>query len=159
MATSTDKAALIARFRAILIRRRSVLAAEQAAARAGTRVDGDHRPENRGERAAVTTQGYLAHGIHTRMRDLDDMIDALDRVSDALVDRVRAGALVVLEDEEGIQQRIYVLPGAQGDRLDDLVVISPRAPLARALIGAEAGDCRTVRRRGQDVSLEVISVE
>jgi len=156
---STDKPTLIARFRELLVDRRAVLANEQAEARAGTRVDGDHRPENRGERAAVTTQGYLAHGIHARMRELDGMLEALDAVSARPVDRVRAGALVELEDEDGHTQRILVLPGAQGDRLDDIVVISPRAPLARALAGAAEGDVRTARRRNENIDVEVVSVE
>ena len=157
-ASLPDKPTLIARFRDLLMARRAVLASEQAQARAGTRVDGDHRPENRGERAAVTTQGYLAHGIHERLRELDDMVAALDAVSTAPRAAVRAGALVTLEEVDGDPQHILVLPGAQGDRLGSVVVISPRAPLARALAGAEAGDVRTLRRQGQDVDLEVVEV-
>ena len=57
-----DKRPFFELWRAELQRRRALHAARQAEARAGTRVDGDHRPENRGERAAVTTQGYLAIG-------------------------------------------------------------------------------------------------
>lgn len=157
-ASLPEKPTLIARFRELLQARRGVLASEQAQARAGTRVDGDHRPENRGERAAVTTQGYLAHGIHARLRELDDMLTALDAVSTAPIRSVRAGALVTLEEEDGDLQHILILPGAQGDRLGSVVVISPRAPLAHALAGAQAGDVRTLRRQRQAVDLEVIEV-
>ena len=63
-----DKAALVAAWRAELEDRAAALRSSQAAAGAGTRVDGTHRPANRGERAAVTAQGYLAHGLGQRLR-------------------------------------------------------------------------------------------
>ena len=86
------------------------------------------------------------------------MVTALDAVSTAPLASVRAGALVTIEDEEGEVQMVLVLPGAQGDRIGSVVVISPRAPLARALAGAETGDVRTLRRKGLNVDLEVVNV-
>ena len=65
------KATLIDAWKAHLQEGRAVLLAGQTAARAGTRVDGSHRPENRGERAAVTSQGYLAQGLAQRLEALD----------------------------------------------------------------------------------------
>ena len=60
------KATLVTAWERILQDRLQSLSSSQDAARSGTRVDGEHRPSNRGERAAVTSQGYLAHGLGAR---------------------------------------------------------------------------------------------
>lgn len=138
---SMDKALLKERFTGLLRDRRDTLAGVQADARAGTRVDGDHRPENRGERAAVTSQGYLAHGLTARMAELDTMLEALALVRTGPCARIASGALVRLADEADEERLLYILPGGQGDRLGPVVVVSPRAPIVRALSGAGGGRC------------------
>jgi len=153
-----DKASLKERFADLLRARRDTLIGAQADARAGTRVDGDHRPENRGERAAVSSQGYLAHGLATRMAELTTMLEALELVRTEPCERVGSGALVEIVDESDEARILYVLPGGQGDRLDGVVVVSPRAPILRTLAGAAVGDAREVTRGGRTEWMEVTRI-
>lgn len=60
---------------------------------------------------------------------------------------------------DGAEERILVLPGGQGDDVQGVRVISPRSPLARALVGREPGELITVRRGGRRVELELDAVE
>jgi len=121
------------------------------AARAGTRVDGSHRPANRGERAAVTTQGYLTHGLGARLAELRAHLDLLDKVDPGPRTRFVMGAIVTLEGGA----RYALLPGGQGMtvHVDSVptVILSPDAPLARALAGLEAGD--EVSWRGRELEI------
>lgn len=130
------KAAIQAAWREELRRRRGQAEQSQNDARAGTRVDGDHRPENRGERAAVTTQGYLAAGFAQRIAELDEALRLLELVGLEQRETVAVGALVELSDG----RRIAVLPGGDATRLSveglEVLVLSAQAPLVRALAEA-----------------------
>jgi len=154
-----DKPALAAALRALLEERLSALQAGQSAARDGTRVDGSHRPVNRGERAAVTSQGYLALGLAERAAVLRADLELLDQVDLGPAQEVRPGARVTLVCEAGEVERLLVLPGGQGDVIEGVTIISPRAPLARSLAGLEVGASVTVQRGGRSVDLEVEAVD
>ncbi|HCP46096.1 MAG TPA: hypothetical protein DIU15_08650 [Deltaproteobacteria bacterium] len=135
------KAQLLQRWRTHLESKRDALLNEQAAARSATRVDGGHRPENRGERAAVTSQGYLAEALASRTDDLDAAIQQLDAVGAGPRERVSLGALVVVEDENGRESRFLLLPGGDASHLDSargpVRVLSPSSPIAAALMGLD----------------------
>lgn len=77
-------------------------------------------------------------------------------------EQVAAGAWVEIEDEQGRQQRYLLLPGGQGDRLEGpegaVTVISPSAPLARALRGLGEGDEAHVHLDGGRLSVEILRV-
>lgn len=159
------KAELIEGFRARLLARRDVLLAEQGAARAGTRVDGSHRPANRGERAAVTSQAYLADALNRRLEEVQEALRLLDEVDGGPAEAVRAGALVVVREVEGEEglRRYLVLPGGQGDRLEgpeggEVLVISPVSPVARALAGRGPGEEARLPRAGSPWIVEVEDV-
>ena len=153
-----DKEHWLHRFRERLTARHQELTRSRDDARQGTRVDGSHRPENRGERAAVTAQGYLTAGLAQRLADLDTARLALDRLDPGRRTRVAPGALVHLEDSNGNERWLLVVPGALGDPLTHgehtVIPLSPEAPLARALMGMETGE--EVRFRGQ--TWEVVEV-
>jgi len=154
-----DKVALWAEFRQQLVEQLVQVKSEGAAARSGTRVDGDHRPENRGERAAVTSQGYLAHALGQRVTQLQADLDFLDRVEPSRRDRITMGALFSLV--EGEEERWYVvLPGGLGTRLagGEVAVVSPNSPLVSSLAGLGEGDAGTMQRGGQAVEVEVTEV-
>ncbi len=135
-----DKDALFASWRAHLQGVRDGLLGAQGQARAGTRVDGEHRPENRGERAAVTTQGYLAAGIGARLAELNAALDVLDRMAPEPRERAVTGALITLADGEGRERILAILPGGDGTAVEAVRVVSPEAPVARALWGRVEGD-------------------
>ena len=151
-----EKAELVAAFEELLRERLERLRAEAGAARSGTRVDGSHRPANRGERAAVTSQGYLALGLGKRIEALEADLGLLEQVPAGPRTRVGPGALVEVEEDE--VRRLLILPGGSGDRVAGVVVVSPRSPLARALAGAEAGEVVELEDEDEERELEVLSV-
>ncbi len=153
-----NKELVVAAFRALLQSRLDALDAEAQAARAGTRVDGSHRPANRGERGAVTAQGYLAHGLAERAARLREDLALLADVDLSPRDRVGAGALLRLGFEDGEEDVWMLLPGGQGDRVVGVLVLSPTAPSSRALTGREAGDALSLRRGGQQQEASLLSV-
>jgi transcription elongation GreA/GreB family factor len=148
-----DKARLLAAFRAHLESGRADLVRSRDDARGGTRVDGTHRPENRGERAAVTAQGYLTAGIAQRLAEIDEALLALDRLDPGPRDRVSPGALVQLVGDHG-ERWLLVVPGGLGATVGGVTVLSPEAPLALALAGREEGD--EVEFRGQSWAVEQV---
>lgn len=156
-----DKPALIGSFRTLLRERLSSIEASIADTRAGMRVDGCFRPENRGERAAVTTQGYLAAGLGRRAGEIKAALELLDQVDPGPRDAVSPGALVLLDDGERERWAI-LLPGGQGDRIQGeagpVMVVSPSSPLAKALRGREEGDEAQLRLEGRDAKVEILEI-
>lgn len=157
-----DKSDLLEAFRKHLRTRLAEVEVEQRAARSGTRVDGSHRPANRGERAAVTSQSYLALGLGQRAAALRERLQVLDRITAEPRDEVAHGALVTLEDEDGERLLVLLLPGGEGTVLQaadgPVTILSARAPLVRDLIGETVGAEAVVRRGGTDIWVEVIAV-
>ncbi|MBW2254771.1 MAG: hypothetical protein JRI25_09270 [Deltaproteobacteria bacterium] len=157
-----DKVALLAAFRTQIQGLLVDLEKQQEAARSGTRVDGDHRPENRGERAAVTTQGYLTLALGQRIAELRTHRDQLERIDPGPRTRITPGALFLAEDEDGDETWYLVLPGGQGARLVqediEVLVVSPESPVVRSLAGLGAGDDGTLRRGDRVVEIEVLEV-
>ncbi len=154
-----EKAELFATFRRLLIEQLDALQRTRQSAQSGTRVDGTHRPATRGERGAVTSQGYLALGLGQRITVLTDTLLLLERIPPEPRTEVAAGALVTLADG----RRLLVLPGGQGTKLTgargSVIVLSPSSPLIRALAGCEEGDAVEVERGGrwEEVEIETIS--
>ncbi len=155
-----DKARLLAELAQRLRAHLDALDHTRDSARHGMRVDGDHRPENRGERAAVTSQGYLAHGLEQRRAELVAALDLVERIPPDPRPRVSTGALVQVEgDEPGWY---LVVPGGQAEVLTSgaapVTVVSPTSPRGAALLGAEVGDEVTLRLGARVVELEVVAV-
>lgn len=150
-----DKRAVVAQFAAMLREKTSSLTAVRDAARAGTRVDGEHRPSNRGERGAVSAQGYLTAGLDARLGDVEAALEALGQVSLGVSTRVLAGALVTVEDEEGTR-RFFVLPGGAGEDIDGVTLLSPSSPRVRPLLGLQEGDVAELAS-GDEVEVVEIS--
>jgi len=141
---SVSKEAIVAAWRSLLTDRLHTHEASKDAARSGTRVDGEHRPSNRGERAAVTTQGYLAHAFGERSLALQSSIEHLDAMGLGPRDEVVIGAVLTLEIDEGRPQTFALLPGGDATALEiegsRVTILSAASPLARQLRDAEVGD-------------------
>ncbi len=157
-----DKSTLIERFRAVLRERLATVDASIADAKAGMRVDGGFRPENRGERGAVTAQGYLAAGLARRSREIKEALELLDQVDPGPREQTSPGAWLLLVDDDDRERAYLLLPGGQGDHLDGpeggVTVISPRAPIARALRGLREGDEARVRLDGRERTVEILEL-
>ena len=157
-----NKVDLIAQHRGRLAEQAESLRALRDAARSGMRVDEGHRPTNRGERAAVTSQGYLAAGIQGRLDALEGELAILDQLDAGPRARFVVGALARVADDDGRERRYLVLPGGQGDALDDadgpVTVLSPSAPIAQALAGLAEEDVAELAIGGRDVELEILEL-
>lgn len=157
-----NKTLLVSRFQAELQRRLDEAHRASAGARDGTRVDGSHRPANRGERAAVTSQGYLSLGLSQRAETLQQDLKGLKNLDLSPATTVRPGAWFVIETEEGLRERYLILPGGEGIELDPgpppTLALSPQSPLARALQDAEVGDGAEVRRGTDMHEVEVVEI-
>ena len=153
-----EKAHLIEAFRSHLTAQLQALSRSRQSAQSGTRVDGTHRPSNRGERAAVSSQGYLALGLGQRIQQLTSALSILKRIPDEPRDEVASGALVELGDG----RLLLILPGGQGVKLDSergpVTVLSPRSPLVVALAGYAAGDVVEVERGGEWIEVEIRTI-
>ncbi|MEZ4321003.1 MAG: GreA/GreB family elongation factor [Myxococcota bacterium] len=135
------KDAVVAALREELERRVDDLQRSQKQATASMRVDGDHRPANRGERGAVTAAGYLTAGLEERLTELRAALDLLDRAGSGPRDRAVTGALLTVEAHSDGEERTYfVFPGASGTTLGEVTVVSPESPVGSALWGLAEDD-------------------
>jgi transcription elongation factor GreB len=100
-----------------------------------------------------------------KLREIDRRIGYLTKLLERLEvieptsnasDRVKFGATVVVEDEEG-RRRTYQIVGE--DEVDaNAGRISMQSPMGKALLGRAAGEDTTVRRPAGDLELVVISI-
>lgn len=158
-----DKSSIVSAWREILRDRLAVHESSKLAARSGTRVDGEHRPSNRGERAAVTTQGYLAHAFGARTIELQDYLEALEDMGSAPRSEVVIGAVLTLSMDEQPAKTIALLPGGDATQLKlvsgTVTVLSTSSPLAAQLRDSEAGDSLEVEIGGRVIEVEIIAID
>ena len=155
----STKQTAIDQWRAVLQSRLENLESNTNAARSGTRVDGEHRPSNRGERAAVSSSGYLAHGLAQRAAEIQMHLDNLDAMGCTARTNIVIGALLTLSIDGGETQRIALFPGGDATRLDcGVQVLSSQSPMATQLIDAEPGDTVEVELGPRILDIEVKSI-
>ncbi len=157
------KARIVVEWQRLLEERLLALEASQSAARSGTRVDGEHRPSNRGERAAVTSQGYLAHGLGERAMALRENLDNLEEMGTGPRNEVVVGALLTVSFAEADPSHIALLPGGDATEIQidgrRIQVLSASSPIARQLRYAEEGDALEIERGGRFIEVEILSIE
>ncbi len=72
---------------------------------------------------------------------------------------VRTGALVTTEDDDGHAARYWVCPAGGGLELAGAIkVITPSAPLGRALLGHKAGDELELVVGGKRRTLTIVAI-
>ena len=72
-------------------------------------------------------------------------------------DRVIFGATVTIEDEEGRKKTWSIVGEGEADTREG--TISYRSPMARALLGKQAGDWVTVERPAGDMDVEILEIQ
>jgi transcription elongation factor GreB len=111
------------------------------------------------------TENADYHYGKKRLREIDRRLSHLSRVMKAAkvvdpatqsTDQVRFGATVELTDEDDSRRAITIVGDDEADASNGLIGWS--APLARALIGARAGDQRVVALPSGEKSYEVIAI-
>jgi len=80
----------------------------------------------------------------------------VDPAGQSSLDQVRFGATVELADEDDYRRTVTIVGDDEADASAGRIGWS--APLARALVGARAGDERTVKLPAGEKSYEVVSI-
>lgn len=112
--------------------------------------------ENAEYHAAKERQGL----VEARIKDLEDKLSRSEVIDPSSLsgDKVRFGATVTLLNVETEEESTYQIAGADEADLNQ-GTISISAPLARALIGKEAGDEIKVQLPGGARHYEIVGVE
>jgi transcription elongation factor GreA len=110
--------------------------------------------ENAEYHAAREKQSF----VEGRIKELESILGRAEVIDTArLSGSVKFGATVTLVDEDTDEERTYQIVGeAEADLERGLLNI--RSPLARALIGKDAGDSVEVRTPGGDKTYEIVSI-
>ena len=121
----------------------------------GTARDHGDISENAEYHAAKERQGM----VEAQIKDLEDKLSRSEVIDPARLtgSRIRFGATVSLHNIETEEQVTYQIVGADEANIDE-GTISISAPLARALIGKEAGDEVTVTLPVGKRTYEVVEV-
>jgi len=121
----------------------------------GTARDHGDISENAEYHAAKERQGM----VEAQIKDLEDKLSRSEIIDPARLSgtRIRFGATVSLSNIETDEKSTYQIVGADEANIDE-GTISVSAPLARALIGKEAGDEVTVNLPMGKRTYEVIDV-
>ncbi len=123
---------------------------------AEARAQGD-LSENAEYEAAKDKQGF----IEGRILEVESKLAAAQIIDPSAVDaggRVVFGSTVVLEDEESGQEVTYQIVGEDEADLK-AGMISIGSPIARAMIGKEAGDTAAVQAPGGVKNYEIVAVK
>lgn len=120
------------------------------------------KPENDKDTRGLE-QSYLARGQALRIAEQTAQLAALKALQlRALSENavIGIGALVTLEEEERSQQYL-ILPHGGGLLLDSgsVQVVTPTAPICRAMVGKQVGDETVVTLGGKKRELTVSAVE
>lgn len=105
---------------------------------------------------------YLAgglKGIHEDLRATVSTIQSLLNEKLSENDRVETFAIVEVEFEDGSTDKFFVLPALGGEKIDDLTVVNPAAPIAKALFRKETGDSFILRIGDKTKKGEISNVQ
>ena len=160
------KALLFDTWQAELSTRLSAAQVAQSSARSGTRVDGSHRPANRGERGAVTAQGYLALGLGQRVADLTEQLRLMEEMGAGPRDALVVGALAEITISGGPSKLVAIVPGGDGTWLEvdtdsgpkKIQALSAASPLIRQLRECGPGDLEDVELGDRVVEVTILQV-
>lgn len=149
----------------------SAARAEQGAGEAADQIRSDST--RREDAKAAAMEGRLESGHRRRRKqavtEMDTLLDFSERGLRPFkpTDRVDVGAMVDvrIEDEQGEEERtLFFLPVGAGVELNGpggdgfVVVVTPRSPVGKALMGARADDSFEIVVDGRDREWTVVDV-
>lgn len=108
---------------------------------------------------------YLARGQAFRVAELSaerSRVEGLKMRGFGADDPIALSAVVDFEREDGLQQRVLLVPGGGGLILKGdpaIHTITPETPLGRALLGKRAGDDFTLQIQGRAQEYEILAVQ
>jgi transcription elongation GreA/GreB family factor len=106
---------------------------------------------------------YLARGQANRVTELHEALGAIEALKLGALregDAITVGALVLVEDEEGDAQTLFLLPHGAGNKLakGTVQIATLRSPLGEALLGRHIGDSVEVPRGTTVRELSILAV-
>jgi len=111
-----------------------------------TATDKESKAENKYDTFGLEAS-YLAHGQSQRVSECERDLRIFKQLKPqtfSIDDGIAVGALIQLEDDAGVKQMIFISPVAGGLKIrfnqQEITLITPAAPLGRALIKSYAGD-------------------
>ena len=139
------------------------VAHDRAKATARSATHAEARPENDKDTRALE-ETYLAAGQAQRAADLElDVAELRALRSMPVRETIAVGALVQVEDAEGVVRRLLVARRAGGLSaavgVQVVQVVTPGSPLGSALIGREQGDEVQLLRKGGPRTYEIVAVD
>ncbi len=154
-----DKRALVAEVRALLCEKAESMRASVAATREAATHE-EARPENDKDTRGLEAS-YLARGQAMRVEELEEAVHRL-RFLDLRAyredDPIGLGALVTLAVDEA-RVVYFLVPAGGGTKVTvdgvDVQLVTPAAPLGRALVDKLVGDDFVLRVAGRERAYEV----
>jgi len=127
-------------------------------------IHAENVPDNKYDTLSLEAS-YVAQGQANRAREIRAALESyrsLEVKAFAAGAPVRLTALVTLEDEDGVQKRVFLGPAAGGMRVTsegvEVTVITPQSPLGQQLLGREEGDVVQVESNGGDREYEIVDI-
>ncbi len=109
---------------------------------------------------------YLAHGQAIRVSECEADIQAYRKLPVLIYNdksMINQGALVTLLNQDGVESQFFIGPSAGGVKIIHkniiLSLITPFAPLGKAMIGLQIGDEFELDLAGKKQSYEIIDVQ
>lgn len=124
----------------------------------------DNVPDSKYETLALEAS-YIAQGQANRAEEIAQSINnyrSLVLQNFTEHSPIRLSALVLLEDDDGKQRRVFLGPTAGGLKFeiagDEIMLITPESPLGSQLLGRQTGECFELQNHaGREY--EIVSVE
>jgi len=108
---------------------------------------------------------YLAFGQSKRVQECEvDLITfkKLKVVSFSQDASITVGALVVVEDEQGAEQWVFLSPVAGGLKVNcnqkEIMLVTPSAPMGKILMGCAAGEEVELKIANESRVYQIVSV-
>jgi hypothetical protein len=98
-----------------------------------------------------------------RVEELQTAIGEVERMTLRAfgdVDPISLGALAIANDD-GDERIYFVAPYGGGSKLEQgaVLVVTPRSPLGRALLGKRTGDASEIEAGGKTREIEIVRVD
>jgi len=118
------------------------------------------KPENDKDTRALE-QSYVERGQAKRVLDLEVALAETEKMALRAFgedDPIARGALVTVMEED-VEKSFFLAPAGGGHKVGAVLIVTPDAPIGRALLGKKLGDEPEVVVAGKKRTLEIVRVE
>jgi transcription elongation GreA/GreB family factor len=106
---------------------------------------------------------YLVQGQARRVEELEEALEAFICLKVKPLEKVLLNALVVLKNELGTEEFIFIGPASGGLKISfdqqEVIIVTPVSPLGRALLGKTAGNSVEVAIGKKNKFYKVLTVD